>query len=66
MMTLTEIREAVARGWCAPANSKKVMDVDLASAIADEVWAEVEPALARTCLAEAEARCEEEREEAKG
>lgn len=35
---LSEIRGAVARGWCAPANSHKVMDTDLALAIADEIY----------------------------
>lgn len=29
---------AVARGWCAPANSHKEMDSDLAVAISKEVW----------------------------
>lgn len=36
---LAEVRGAVARGWCAPANSTKVMDTDLAEAIAQEVCA---------------------------
>jgi hypothetical protein len=35
--TTREIREAVARGWCHPANEHKVMDVDLAEAIIAEV-----------------------------
>jgi hypothetical protein len=35
--TTREIREAVARGWCHPANRHKVMDVDLAEAIVAEV-----------------------------
>jgi hypothetical protein len=35
------ILEAVARGWCAPANEQKVMDSDLAIAIAKEVEAEL-------------------------
>lgn len=35
---LTEqIRGAVARGWCSPKNSNKVMDADLAEAITQEV-----------------------------
>lgn len=32
-----DIRGAVARGWCHPENEHKVMDSDLALAIADEV-----------------------------
>jgi hypothetical protein len=37
-MTLEEqVRQAVARGWCHDANSSKVMDVDLANAIVEEV-----------------------------
>ncbi len=34
---IEEIRGAVARGWCAPANSHKVMDGDLAEAISQEI-----------------------------
>lgn len=34
---LSEVRGAVARGWCADANQHKVMDSDLAEAIAQEV-----------------------------
>lgn len=37
--TITPIRQAVARGWTHPANSHKVMDPDLAEAIAQEVSA---------------------------
>lgn len=33
------VRQAVARGWCAPENSHKEMDVDLAHAIAREILA---------------------------
>ena len=36
-MNRTEITEAVARGWCSPENSHKVMDEQLAMAIVDEV-----------------------------
>ena len=36
-ITLDEIREAVARGWCHPDNENKVMDEKLALAIADEI-----------------------------
>lgn len=36
-MTLEELRRAVARGWCSPNNSSKIMDVDLAEAITQEV-----------------------------
>jgi hypothetical protein len=39
---------AIARGWCSPANSRKVMDDELVYAIADEV----EAALATRCRAE--------------
>lgn len=35
------IREAVARGWCAPVNSGKEMDSDLAEAIIAEVVKEM-------------------------
>lgn len=34
-----EILGAVARGWCSEANKHKVMDTELASAIAEEVYA---------------------------
>jgi hypothetical protein len=40
--TIEEIRGAVARGWCAPVNSHKEMDAELASAIANEVHALLE------------------------
>jgi hypothetical protein len=33
-----QILQAVARGWCAEGNTHKVMDPDLATAIADEVY----------------------------
>ena len=36
-MIMEEIQGAVARGWCSPRNEKKVMDVDLATAISMEV-----------------------------
>ncbi len=36
-MTKESIREAVARGWCAPGQTHKVMDASLAEAIADSV-----------------------------
>ena len=38
-MELSEIRGAVARGWCHPDNQHKEMDVDLAEAISQEVLA---------------------------
>lgn len=34
---ISEIRGAVARGWCADKNREKEMDSDLAEAIAQEV-----------------------------
>jgi hypothetical protein len=37
-MEMSEIRGAVARGWCHPKNSAKVMDTDLAEAISEEVY----------------------------
>ena len=44
-MTLEEqIRQAVARGWCDPRNSHKIMDVDLATAIVAEVIKSISPA----------------------
>ena len=33
-----DLRGAVARGWCSPANENKEMDVTLAEAIVSEVW----------------------------
>lgn len=36
-MEMSAIRGAVARGWCDPKNSAKVMDTDLAEAISQEV-----------------------------
>ena len=36
-ITREEIMGAVARGWCHPANESKVMDEQLAMAIAEEV-----------------------------
>ena len=33
----SDIREAVARGWCTPANSNKEIDSDLAEAIVQEI-----------------------------
>lgn len=38
-MTLDEIRTAVAQGWTDERNAHKEMDVDLAEAIAQSVWA---------------------------
>ncbi len=38
-ITLEGVREAVARGWCAPENASKEMDTDLAEAITAEVYA---------------------------
>lgn len=38
-ITVEGLRGAVARGWCAPENSAKEMDVDLAEAIVREVYA---------------------------
>jgi hypothetical protein len=40
----TQIREAVARGWCHPENAHKEMDADLANAIVKEVVAAFTPA----------------------
>lgn len=39
LTAIEEIRGAVARGWCAPVNSAKIMDTDLAEAISQEVCA---------------------------
>ena len=41
MHTYERILRAVARGWCSEENSHKVMDTDLAVAIAKEVYAEL-------------------------
>lgn len=38
-ITVEGVRGAVARGWCAPENSHKEMDQDLAEAIVREVYA---------------------------
>jgi len=40
----TQVREAVARGWCHPKNAHKEMDSDLADAIVEEVVASFTPA----------------------
>ena len=37
-MTLNEIREASARGYCTDRNSKKILDADLLEDIAQEVF----------------------------
>lgn len=37
MITIEEIRSAVARGWCHEKNARKVMDPDLAEAISHEI-----------------------------
>lgn len=36
-MTKEDVLGAVARGWCSKKNENKVMDIDLAEAITDEV-----------------------------
>jgi len=41
MHTYERILEAVARGWCSDENKHKVMDTDLAVAIAKEVYKEL-------------------------
>ena len=41
-MNKTDILGAVARGWCNKANENKIMDPDLAEAIADEVLLELD------------------------
>ncbi len=38
-LTLESVRGAVVRGWCAPLNEHKEMDIDLAEAIAQQVMA---------------------------
>lgn len=38
-VTREDVLQAVARGWCAERNANKTMDVDLATAIAEEVLA---------------------------
>ena len=38
------VTQAIARGWCSPKNSHKILDVDLAVAIADEIMAALTPA----------------------
>lgn len=38
-MSKKEIMQAVARGWCHPETEHKVMDVDLALAITEEILA---------------------------
>ena len=40
-MLREDLAGAVARGWCAPNNWHKIMDVDLAYAIVDEVEAQI-------------------------
>jgi hypothetical protein len=46
LITIEDIRQAVARGWCSEANQHKEMDVHLAEAIAQEVSAMLERPLA--------------------
>lgn len=41
MHTYERILGAVARGWCSKENENKVMDTDLAVAIAKEVYTEL-------------------------
>ncbi len=43
---LASIRGAVARGWCTNINQNKVMDVELAEAIAQEVIHTIEEGIA--------------------
>lgn len=43
MISFPNLRGAIARGWCAPENSHKVMDPVLAEAIAVEVWKLLHP-----------------------
>ena len=65
-MTIQEIMEAVARGWCHPKNENKIVDVDLAEAIRDEInelrRSDIEPKLGCATtgqlLAEIKARIE--------
>ena len=47
---IAEIRGAVARGWCWPKNERKVMDADLAFAIAEEVRRLMEQRLTEIAL----------------
>jgi hypothetical protein len=63
MKTMEDLRGAVARGWCHPLNSTKIMDSDLAEAIAKEVWNLLNPpnlgcATTKELLAELTARAE--------
>lgn len=63
MKTMQEVRGAVARGWCSPENTHKVMDADLADAISREVWDMLNPpnlgcATTRELLVELTARTE--------
>ncbi len=37
MITLQEVREAVAQGWCTPKNCMKPMDFALAEAISEKI-----------------------------
>lgn len=58
-MNIDDIRGSVARGWCQPETSSKVMDPDLAEAIAQQVHADLaaaEAEKARAVEAETE-RC---------
>ena len=41
-MTREEALQAVARGWCSEKNSGKIVDVDLAEAITDEILLELD------------------------
>jgi len=41
-MTIEEIRGLVAQGWCTKENEKKVMDVDLAEAISQIIFKDLQ------------------------
>ena len=65
-MIIQETMEAVARGWCHSKNENKIVDVDLAEAISDEInelrRSDIEPKLGCATtgqlLAEIKARIE--------
>jgi hypothetical protein len=42
-LSFSELRGAVARGWCSPENSNKEMDAVLAEAVSVEVWKALYP-----------------------
>lgn len=52
-MNIDDIRGSVARGWCQPETSSKVMDPDLAEAIAQQVHSDLSSPLGAVAMRDA-------------